>query len=287
MPNMVVDLIVDRVDLVKEGANTASFIELFKRKEPINMAKPETLEEALIDLDTDKVDFIKAKISELEKANTKLNAELPCECDGEANAKGICKSCGRKKMEKKKQVCSECGAPLAADNTTGLCPACTAAAAAKAKAGNAAFDETEVTKGLPENVVAYINTLKSKQEAAESLARTAAEKAIEAEALTKAAELKSLPVNQDELVDILKTADSKTVELLSTICTALDATVLDEVGKSNAGDAHIGSDAAWSKIEAAAVTIEKSASCSHQKAISLAMEANPQLYRDYLKGGNE
>ena len=36
MPNILTDLIIDRVDLVDEGANSAAFVELFKRKEQGN-----------------------------------------------------------------------------------------------------------------------------------------------------------------------------------------------------------------------------------------------------------
>jgi hypothetical protein len=172
-----------------------------------------TYEEILNDLKPEQAEIIKSKVAEgdkaindlkvandnLEKATLDLNAAnealqkakdaMPCDCDGEADANGMCKVCGRKK-------------PMA-------------------KA--AAFDETETLKSLPADVRAYVETLKSQKNAAETILRQATEAQANAEAIAKAATLKSLPVEQEKLVSILKGATPEIIEVL----TAANAAVPD------------------------------------------------------------
>ena len=66
---------------------------------------------------------------------------------------------------------------------------------------------------------------------------------------------------------------------------SITASVLTEKGKSTDGREG-DKDAAWDKIEAEAIKIEKADGCTHQKAIAKAIEANPSLYTEYLEGGN-
>lgn len=268
MPNLVTDLIVDRVDLVDEGANSAAFIALYKRKEPETM----TWEEILQDLEPEHAEVLKAKIAEGDKAITdladttsKLNdtqetlkateAKLPCECDGEADENGICKECGRK----------------------------------KAVAKNAAFDETEVLKNAPKELMGYIETLKSQKAAAEAIVRQATEERIEAEATAKALTLKSLPIEQAKLVGILKGASTEIVDLLAAANTAIEVAVLGEVGKA-AGTATNAADSnkAWAKIETEADKLMKSKDgLTKEQAIAQVVKAMPQLYKEYVDGGAE
>lgn len=276
MPNVIIDLMVDRVDLVEEGANSAAFVELFKRREKQKM----TVEEILGELTPEHAEVIKsaidaaansltaeqAKVTALEKAKEDLEvtvsnltkakedaeAKVPCECDGEAAEDGTCKTCGKKKVAK----------------------------------GVSGIDEEETLKGLPESMRAYVEKLKLKNAAAEEEVRKANELKVHNEAVAKAATLKSLPVEEASLVDILKSADSKIVDMLTTINAAINTTVLGEVGKSASGAAGTGDrDSAWAKIEIEAGKIEKSSNVTKQKAITMAIEANPNLYKDYLNGG--
>ena len=129
MPYLLEDLVIDRVDFVDEGANSAAFIELYKRKElPATMdakeilskMKPEHASVVQAELDSATSEVTKANDSlanvnaelettkaslqtandELAKANSELEllkAKTPCDCDGEADDEGVCKGCGRTK----------------------------------------------------------------------------------------------------------------------------------------------------------------------------------------------
>lgn len=275
---MVLELMVDRVDLVEEGANSAAFIEVYKRKESKRMTVEEILEEMkaehaavikakITEADTAATDLVKAnetvtaltqKLATTEKSLKEAQDKLPCECEGEADETGVCKACNRKKLQ---------------------------------KAGNAAFDETETIKSLPEAARKYLETIKSQKDAAEESLRKSKEAAIEAEAVTKAATLKSLPVEQTTLVNILKSASKEVVDALTAAATAIDKTVLVEAGKSAGGQAAATQDSnlAWSKIETEAEKVMKSATekISKAKAIAQVIETRPELYKEYLKGGAE
>lgn len=279
MPNLIIDLIVDRVDLVEEGANSAAFIELYKRKEP----KPMTVEEILQELSPEHAEVLKTKITAGEQAETDLakakedlvqatadldkakqaaedaERKLPCECEGEADENGVCKECGRTKQAKSKD--------------------------------GMAFDETETMKSLPKEVREYLEVAKTRAEAAETELRKARQQKIEDDAITKAASLKSIPVDQKVLVSVLKTASKEVVEVLEAANKAIDTTVLNEVGKAaHAGTFTAGdSNAAWNKIEAEADKLVKSADgkVTKAKAIARIIKEQPELYKQYLDGGAE
>lgn len=286
MPYLLEDLVIDRVDLVDEGANSAAFIELYKRKERsatmdikeiLSKMKPE--HSAVIQTELDKLsgEVTKAKEDlatvttecstakqDLEKAKEDLKAanegkekaesELEalkakeseeCECDGEADENGMCKVCGKPKKK-------------------------------------AAFDEEETLKSMPAAARAMFIKMRTQKEAAEEEVRKAKDAEAQAEAVAKAAELKALPIETDKLIGVLKNCSAEMVDVLTTINAAIEGTVLDEVGKSNPGSK--GADA-WAKIEAKADEIAKRDSVTKQKAVSIAIKENPELYKEYLQGG--
>lgn len=286
MPYLLEDLVVDRVDLVDEGANSAAFIELYKRKERgatmdikeiLSKMKPEHSSVIQAELDKLSGDVMKAKedlatvtterdtaTQDLEKAKEDLKvanedkekaeseletlkASIPdeCDCDGEADENGMCKVCGKPKKK-------------------------------------AAFDEEETLKSMPAAARAVFIKMRTQKEAAEEEVRKAKDAEKHAEAVAKAAELKALPIETEKLVGVLKSCSADTVDVLTTINAAIEGTVLDEVGKSNAGSK--GADA-WSKIEAKADEIAKRDSVTKQKAVSIAIKENPELYKEYLQGG--
>lgn len=288
MPYLLEDLVINRVDIVDEGANSASFIELFKRKEKNKMSveeilskmKPEhaevikaamstaanDLQKAKDDLATvsaerdeatQELNKVKGQLSTANEDLAKANSELEkakaacdtCECDGEADEDGMCKVCGKPKK--------------------------------KAKTG-AAFDETETMKSMPENVRVLFEKMRTQKEAAEAELRKAKEAEQTAEAVAKAKELKAIPVEQDKLVSIIKKADTDVLDLLTAVNAAIEGTVLGEVGKSNPGST--GADA-WSKIEAKADEVAKRDNITKAKAISVVIKENPDLYKEYLQGG--
>lgn len=289
MPYLLEDLVIDRVDLVDEGANSAAFIELYKRKERsatmdikeiLSKMKPEHSAVIQAELDklsgevtkakedlatvttecsTAKQDLEKAKEdlkaanegkekaeSELETLKAKQSEESEeCECDGEADENGICKVCGKPKKK-------------------------------------AAFDEEETLKSMPAAARAMFIKMRTQKEAAEEEVRKAKDAEAQAEAVAKAAELKALPIETDKLVGVLKNCSADMVDVLTTINAAIEGTVLDEVGKSNPGSK--GADA-WTKIEAKADEIAKRDNVTKQKAVSIAIKENPELYKEYLQGG--
>lgn len=151
----------------------------------------------------------------------------------------------------------------------------------KAKSGSS-FDETETMKSMPENVRAMFEKMKAQKEAAEEEVRKAKEAEKTAEAVAKAKELKAIPVEQDKLVGIIKNANADLLDLLTVVNAAIEGTVLDEVGKSHAGDSKAD---AWTKIESKADEIVKRDNVTKAKAISIAIKENPELYKDYLVGG--
>jgi F0F1-type ATP synthase membrane subunit b/b' len=186
---------------------------------------------------------------ELDKANSEidvLKAKEPCTCDGEADEDGKCKVCGRIKK-------------------------------------SAAFDETETMKSMPKEVREMFEKMKIQKEAAEEEVRKAKEAEQTAEAVAKAKELKAIPVEQDRLVGIIKSASPDLLDLLTVVNAAIEGTVLDEVGKSNTNARTDKS--AWDKIEAKADEIAKRDSITKAKAISRVIKEHPDLYKEYLNGG--
>lgn len=287
MPYELIDLVVNRVDLVDEGANSAAFIELYKRKENnepmdfeaiLKSLKPEHASVVQGVIDTRDADLKKAR-EDLQAANqsltdvqgqlkdandalAKAKAELDtlkakeyCECDGEEDEDGMCKVCGKPKKK------------------------------------SAAFDETETLKSMPEPARTLFLKMRAQKEAAEEQVRKNNEEKAEAAAVAKAASLKAIPVEQSKLVGILKSCTPEVVDLLSTINKAIEATVLDEIGKNAGNGASSGnpttSDEAWTALEKKAQEIAKRDNITVEKAMGTALSENPDLYRKYLNGGAE
>lgn len=279
MPYMLDELVIDRVDFVDEGANSAAFIELFKRKERntemdfneiISKLKPEHAEVIKAELEQRDADLAEARednttlteqLSEANASIATISEELTvlkaagseeCDCDGEADESGVCSVCGKPKPKKKK---------------------------------SASFDETELLKSMPAAARELFTKMREQKEAAEEQVRKAAEERVHNEAVAKAATMKALPVAQEELVEILKSCDSNIVNLLAAANEAIETAVLGEVGKSKAtGAADVEGDA-WAKIEAKADEVAKRDNVTKQRAINIVIKENPDLYREYLNGG--
>ena len=285
MPYELTDLVVNRVDLVDEGANSAAFIELYKRKEKgipmdfneiLSKMKPEhaevitsamsekdaELSKAREDLATaeqslaDKGTELTAANEALAKANEELETlkakSANCECGGEADEDGVCKACG------------------------------------KTKVGKSAPTEEDILKEMPEAARALFEKMRAQKDAAEEQVRKAAEEQAEKEAVAKAASLKAIPVAQDVLVGIVKNCSPEVLSVLEAASAALDSAVLDEVGKNAGNGAGVTagtSDEAWEKLEKKAEEIAKRDNVTKEKAMTIALDENPELYKQYLKGG--
>lgn len=269
MPYMLEDLEINRVDLVDEGANSAAFIELYKRKEQSKMGVKEILSKmkpehaAVIQEAMDKA------AEELKKSKEDL-ATVTSERDTAAQERDVAKEA----LEKANEDLANANSELETlrdekDNKDD---------ADKAKS----MDETETLKSMPAEVRAVFEKMKAQKEAAEEEVRKAKEAEAEAEAVAKAKELKAIPVEHEKLVGIIKSASPDMLDLLAVVNAAIEGTVLDEVGKNHTGS---GTADAWTKIENKADEVAKRDNVTKAKAISIVIKENPELYKEYLNGG--
>jgi hypothetical protein len=260
MPNIILDLIVDRVDLVDEGANSAAHIKLYKRKE----TEP-TMEftEILAKMKPEHAAVISA---EIEKAKTDAKAEGKAEADEKVKDMESKMEDMQEEVKKAKEALDEVNI-------------------AKSKGSEPDFEE--VMKGLDPAVQEVFKSMRAQKEAAEEVARQAADKAVTEEAIAKAKELKALPVEEAKLVEIIKGISPEVHEILKSANKLIeDNGLFEEVGKGKGGTATSGTaEEAWANIEKAAGVIEAEEKVSKAKSIAEAIKRNPDLYREYLKGG--
>ena len=264
MPYLLEDLVITRVDLVDEGANSAAFIELYKRKERSDKME---LKDIIAKLNPEHAAVVQSEIDNLSSEVTKAKesvAALTIERDSAKEA--LEKAMGDLKTANEELA-------KAKEELEAL------------KANDAASNEEDIIKAMPEEARALYLKMKAQKEAAEEAIRKAKEAEAQATAIAKAAELKAIPIEQDKLVGILKGASPELLEVLTAINSAIESTVLGEVGKRSPGQASSSSEEAWAKIEAKAAEIAKAKGISKAKAISQAVEENPDLYKEYLQGG--
>jgi len=272
VPYLLEDLVVDRVDLVDEGANSAAFIELFKRKE-----RKESMDykEVIAKMSPEQGKLIQAELDRLAGEVTKANEDLKAKTA---------------ELEETKKQLDEANGKL--ETTKNDLAVVKSELDALKEEGNGdskkrtAFDEEEIIKAMPKEAREVFNKMKAQKDAAEEELRKAKEAEKHAEAVAKAATLKSLPIEQTKLVEIVKSATPDVLEVLTTLAAAMDETVLGEIGKSRAGAAVAStSNEAWAQIEAKAAEIAKKDNISKAKAISKVVNENPDLYKQYLQGG--
>ncbi len=264
MPYLLEDLVITRVDLVDEGANSAAFIELYKRKERSDKME---LKDIIAKMNPEHAAVVQSEIDSLSSEVTKAKesvAALTTERDSAKEA--LEKAMGDLKTAN--EELAKAKAELEA-----------------LKANDAASNEEDIIKSMPEEARALYTKMKAQKEAAEEAIRKAKEAEAQATAIAKAAELKAIPIEQDKLVGILKGASPELLEVLTAINSAIESTVLGEVGKRSPGQASSSSEEAWAKIEAKAAEIAKAKGISKAKAISQAVDENPDLYKEYLQGG--
>jgi chromosome segregation ATPase len=260
---------IDRVDLVPEGANSAAFVTLYKGKE----MKPMTLDELLAKAKPENAKIIQDSLDEVNKAKAEVEEEL----------------------NKTKAELEEANAALAkaaedADEADEAEKACTKKSSDEDdEGGSASFDETETLskalEGLDPMIKEYVERISKQKAAAEQVAAEAIAKEKHANAVTKAEELKSLPIEKSKLVEFIEKSDTETVDLLQAIAAGINATVLSEVGKSaNTTPFTAGGDS-WSAIEKSAAEIAKERGISKEAAVGVAISEKPELYAAYLEGG--
>jgi hypothetical protein len=247
VPNLLIDLVVDRVDLVDEGANSAAFIKLYKRKE---METGMDFNEIISKLKPEHAEVIQAELA-------KVKAEVPEEIAKELSDTKVELETLKVELEKFKEEAKKSKEPVQEEN----------------------FEE--VLKNLDPAVQKVFKSLQAQKEAAEQIAKQLQEQKEEEEAIAKARALKALPVEEEKLVQVVKGVSDDVYEILKSVAKVLEeSNLFEEIGKSNAGTTD-----AWSKIEKKAEEIAKRDGITMEKAISVVINENPELYREYLSGG--
>ncbi|MNB67621.1 hypothetical protein D3C87_865150 [compost metagenome] len=261
MPNFVLDLEVDRVDLVDEGDNSEAYIRLYKRKEPnITM----NYDEILAKMDKADADVIRSEMS-------KAKAEVPAETAEE--------------LEKVKQEKADADGKYQAAFDEGE------VMKSKIKKLEGAAEEPdfeEVLKSMDPSIQKMMRSMNDQRIAAEAVAKQLSEKAILDEAVAKAATLKSIPVEEAELVEVVKSASPGLMAVLTAANNAIEESLsFTEVGKGKADTANNNkdSDAAWAKIEKRADELVLEKKVTREKAVSMVISEQPELYKEYMKGG--
>lgn len=255
------------MDLVDEGANSAAFIKLYKRKERLNTME---FEEILKSLKPEHKAAIEAEIA-------KAKGEVPEVTATElAKAKTDLAAATDEVAKAKEEVTKACNAKMEAEKK---------AKDLEDKLDGGKDESTEtVMKSLDPAVQEIFKSMKLQKEAAEAVVKQMNEQKITDEAVAKAKELKALPVDEAQLVTIVKSASPEVFEVLKAASALIaSGTQFEEVGKNKGGNG--GADA-WSKIEKKAEEFKAADDkLTQAAAISKAIKANPELYREYLKGG--
>lgn len=271
MPNLAIDLEVTRVDLVDEGANTAAFIKLYKRKEQDNHMP---IDEILAKMQPEHAQVIRDEIA---KAATTPKIDDPEDkIDGGVDEE---KEDLKKSLEATKEELQKANDLY--QSTFDELETMKAAEVAKSKPN---FED--VIKGLEPAAQELMKSLKLAKDTAEEEVRKAKAKELHDEAVIKAKDLSNLPVEQDKLVEVLKNASAEVVEVLKVANKAIkDGGIFEEVGKR--GDQGAPSDAqqAWAQIEKKADEIAKREKITREKAVGIAVRENADLYKAYLDGG--
>ena len=251
MPNKVIKLSIDRVDLVDEGANSASFIELIKRRRPETM----DVQEILSKMRPEEASVLQTALTEKDAALAKSN-ELIASNNATSEAE----------LAKRDSTISTLNGQL--ETVT------------KAKAIDT---EEELIKSMPENVRKAFTDMKLQKETAEEAIRKAKEASDELEAITKSKELQALNASDDELVSIVKGCSPEVFEILKKASKQVEDNLLTPVGKSHLGGAASDS---WDRINKSADALRATdSSLTKEQAVTKVLTDNPALYDEYLQGG--
>ncbi len=247
VPNLLIDLVVDRVDLVDEGANSAAFIKLYKRKE---METGMDFNEIISKLKPEHAEVIQAELA-------KAKAEVPEEIAKELSDTKVELETLKVELEKFKEEAKKSKEPVQEEN----------------------FEE--VLKNLDPAVQKVFKSLQAQKEAAEQIAKQLQEQKEEEEAIAKARALKALPVEEEKLIQVVKGVSDDVYEILKSVAKVLEESdIFEEIGKSDTDTID-----AWSRIEKKAEEIAKRDGITVEKAISVVINENPELYKEYLSGG--
>jgi hypothetical protein len=245
------NLVITKVALCPEGANSVSYIKLYKRKEGGKTTM--TFEEILKSMPEDQQKIINA---EIEKAKTESATAATTQAKAEAQTQ-ITQLEGEVAKLKKDPNKSE----------------------------------EDILKNVDPAVRALIEKAQNQAAAAQAAVKKMQDEASEAEALAKAKELPNLTVKTEDLAKTLKDLKDANPTLCESVLTILKtantaaAKVLGETGSTGTANevemAKI-ADAAWTELEKKAEEIKKTKNITTEAAIAQAVKDNPELYKKYL-----
>lgn len=243
--NLVIGLLVDRVDMVKDGCNSEAFISLYKSREG---GKKMTFEEILKELKPEHLQVVNAEIAKYKEQVVSLE-----------------KACSGTKQDLKK---AEEDLEAAKEEV------------AKSKKPDP-INEEEIIKSLDPKVQAIIKKSKEAQKAAEEVAKALNFEKEEQIAKERVTLLKGLPnVDDAGLLNIAKTATPEIFEVLKSAAKLItDGEVFKAVGSSAPNDTNKD---AWAQIEAKADALRKDKpELDKSHAITEVIKTNPDLYKKY------
>lgn len=246
--NWLFDIEYDRVDLVKEGANSQAFIKLVKSKGGQTMKLEEILAKMKPEHAQVVQDVLKSKDEALEDVQNKL----------------------KETQEEVEKLKSQVNVPQDGQSEEEILKSVKDPAVRK-------LLETQIAKAKAAEEVA--KKLKEEQEEKEAVAKAKEVPNLGAEEQTIASVYKKLkqadPTLCEEVFGIFKAASA----LIS------ESGAFTEIGKS-AGSVTVGTtteEAAWGKIEKAAEAIAKERGIAKSAAIAQVIKENPELYDEYLR----
>lgn len=276
MLNLLVDNKINRVDLVTEGCCSIADILLIKGKDGANM--PEIVQQVFAKMKPELAEAIKehynseiskavsdkeAKIAELEKACTDKDEaikKLETSEDEDKKEKDAKIAELEKACKDKDEIIEKLKAPKEEPK-----------------------DEfEEVLKGVPENMAEYFKKMKASND--ELIAKAKEQEAAKehAEAVIKAKEFEALPVDANEMVEIIK---SKPSDVIMNALSALAKAAADsEIFKSYGSEAGGASGDVKSIVDSKAKEVMKTKQITIEKARLQVLTEEPELYAKYYGG---
>lgn len=251
--NWLIDPDYNRVDLVKEGANSQAFIALIKSKGGKTAMK---FEEILKSLNPEHAAIIQKAVNDAAEETKEAKQMAKLAQDEASEAKG--------------EVAKMKAALPPAPGTS----------------------EEDILKTVKDPAVkALLESSIAKTKLAEANSLRLMNEQSDKESIVKAKELPKVGADEAKLAEVykkLKIADPALCEDVFGIFKAANALITDgavfkEMGSGKGGEGSTTAEAAWSAIEAAGTLIAKSANVSQQVGVQKAMEANPELYAAYLR----
>lgn len=267
---VMIDTKLDRVDLVEEGSCSEAYILMYKGKEGALKVSKERVEAILAKMKPEYATEVREYFEgEIEKAKCKKSEE-----DNEMKQT-------KEELQKAQDELKKAQDDLKCVNDE-LAKANKELEDVKKSKCDEEPDFEEVLKSAPENMRGFLKQLKQSQDEALAKAKELEAERVHNEAVAKAKELSVLPVEEAELVDLLKSKEGAVVTpMLEKIAKSIgEAGLLDEKGTGsnyNNNDEH-------ADISAKISSLAKSKNITLEKAAIELFKADPEAYAKYNGG---